>query len=80
MILLHLCKTLLELVNASACIYEFLLTGIERMALGADFDVHITLNGMGLNGLAASTSDGSFLILGMYSSLHFNTSSHSYSF
>ena len=35
---------------------------------------NITLNGVSLNTCAASTSDGSFFVFGMYSSLHFNTS------
>ncbi len=74
-LLLHLCKTLLELVNASAGIYEFLLTCIERMALGADFNVHITLYGVSLNACTTSTSDGSYFVLGMNTVLHFNTSS-----
>ena len=73
-LLCYLSKTLLKLINASAGIYEFLLTCIERMALGADFHVHITLNGVSGNGGAAGTSDGSFFVIRMYSSFHFHTS------
>lgn len=31
-------ETLLELINATACINEFLLPGKERVALGANFN------------------------------------------
>ena len=68
-------KTSLELVNASAGIDKLLLTCIERMALGADFDVHITLDRVRGNGRTASASDGSFLVFGMDSGFHFDTSS-----
>ena len=42
--LLHHAETLLELINASAGIYELLLTGKERMALGANFDTKLTVS------------------------------------
>ena len=63
-------ETLLELVNASAGIDEFLLTGEEGMALGADFDLQIAFGGASLNFLAASTLDGALFIFGMDLILH----------
>ncbi len=37
-------QTLLELVNTSAGIYKFLLTGEERMALGANVNAKLTVS------------------------------------
>ncbi len=72
--LFHLCKTLLELIHTSAGIYELLLACIERMAFGADFHVHIALDGMRLNGRTAGTSDSSGFVFGMNSLFHVHTS------
>ena len=63
-------QTLLELVNASACINELLLAGEERMALGADFNLQIALGGARLDFCAASTLDGALFIFGMDLILH----------
>jgi len=72
--LLNCCKTLLKSINASAGINELLLTSEEGVALGANFYIHIALNGMGNNSLATSALNGSNLVLGMNSGFHFNTS------
>ena len=68
-------KTLLELVNSSACINKLLLAGEEGMALRANFNtdlaVSITLSRTGNNSLAACATDGYFFIIGMNSRLHF---------
>ena len=61
---------LLELVNASARIGQLLLAGIERMALGTDFNVKILLRGTGLPGLTACTTHGCRAVLRMNSFLH----------
>ncbi len=50
---LGLTHSLVELVNASACINELLLACIERMALGADFNLDILLCGHSLDHVAA---------------------------
>jgi hypothetical protein len=75
LLLLGACsKTLLELINASACINELLLAGIEGMALGADFNVDITNDGMSFHSSTACATNDSGLIFGMNSSFHFYTS------
>jgi hypothetical protein len=70
-LLLESSNSLLELVNASACVNELLLTGEERMALGADINSHLAaVGGLGYNSLTACTSDGASLILRMDSLFH----------
>lgn len=64
------CQTLLESVNTSACINEFLLAREEGMALGANFHSHIALRGTGLVLGTARTSDRAFFVIGMDSVLH----------
>ena len=66
-------KTLLELINASACINELLLAGKERMALGADVNADLAALGRtGNEGFAASTLNGYFFVSRMESFLHDN--------
>ena len=70
-LLLESSHSLLELVNASACVNELLLTGEERMALGADINSHLAAIGrLGYNSLAACTLNGAGLILRMDSVFH----------
>ena len=65
-------KSLLKLVNSTACINEFLLAGKEGMTLGANFNSHFTaLGGLGYNGLTASALDRHFFVIRMDSGLHF---------
>ncbi len=65
-------QSLLELVNSSAGINKLLLTGKEGMALGADFNSHFSaFSGLSCYGLAASTLDRHFFVIGMNSGLHF---------
>ena len=47
---------LVELVHAAAGIDELLLAGVERVALGADFNRDVLLGGTGLNHVAAFQS------------------------
>ena len=68
-------ETLIESVNASAGINELLLTGEERVALGADFDLDIALGGAGLNHIAAVAGDGALFKIRMNSFLHFSFTS-----
>ncbi len=51
-LLVHI-ETLLESVNTSACINELLLAGIERVALGANFNLDVFLCGHSFNYVAA---------------------------
>ena len=66
----------LETLNTSACIDELLLTGKERMALGADIDFDkVAFLGRTRNkGLSASTLNFHRFILRMYIRLHYITS------
>ena len=67
-------ESLLELIHASACIDELLLTREEGVALGANFNLHLAaLGGLGLNDLAASALDQARLVNGMDSVFHCNT-------
>ena len=59
-----------ELVNAAAGVNQLLLTGVERVALGADFNGYIGLGGASLNDGAASALDSGLLIIRMDSFLH----------
>ena len=66
-------KSSLELINASAGVNKLLLTGKEGMALGADINSQVAaLGGLGLNDLAASTSDLAYFVLRMDSVFHFH--------
>ena len=70
--------TLVELVYASAGIYQLLLAGKERMALGANIHaklaIGITLGRTSGEGLTASAANLYFLVIGMDSSFHDFTS------
>lgn len=64
---------LLELVYASACVYQLLLTRKVRMAFVADFylDRIGILCSTGLKGCATSTYNCRFVIIRMYTLFHF---------
>ena len=65
-------ELLVELVNTTAGVNQLLLAGVERMALGADFDENILLGGAGLIGGATSAADNGGLIVRMDSGFHNN--------
>ena len=70
-LLLGRSQSSLELVNASACVNELLLTGEEGMALGADINSLLAaLGGSGLYDLTACATNGASLILRMDSVFH----------
>ena len=70
-LLLRGSQSSLELVNASACVNELLLTGEEGMALGADINSLLAaLGGSGLYDLTACATNGASLILRMDSVFH----------
>lgn len=57
---------LAELVHAARGIHDLLLTGIERMAVRADFHLQIVTQGRaGLERVAARAADGDLFVLGM---------------
>ena len=64
---------LLELVHAAAAVYQLLLAGKERMALGANFHLQLLLGRTGLKRLTAYATDGCLAILGMDFLFHANS-------
>ena len=68
-LLFHI-ETLLEAINTSASVYELLLAGVERMALGADINLHLFLCGPGLKCFTAYAANDAFAVLGMDVFLH----------
>ena len=68
-------KTTSELVNTSAGINKLLLTGKERMALGADVYTDVTaLGGTGNKRFSASADNLGFLIIRMDCLFHYTNS------
>ena len=66
--------TLVEAIDASCGIDEFLFTREERVASRTDFDVQVTfLRRAGLERLAARAGDGYFNVFWMNSWFHFVT-------
>ena len=63
-------ETLLEAIDASAAVNQLLLAGIERVALGANFDLDVLFGGTSLNDFAASTADRRLFVLRMDTFLH----------
>ena len=61
---------LLESVNTSASVNQLLLTGEERMALGADFYSDVLLGRACRDLVTASASDYSSFVYGMNTFLH----------
>ena len=64
---------LVELVHASAGVNQFLLAGIEGVALGADFNRDVLFGGASLNDIAAGAADSGRLVFGMNTLFHFNS-------
>ena len=63
-------ELLVETVNTSTGVNQLLLAGIERVALGANFNLDVLFGGAGLNNLAARASDCSLFVLRMDTFLH----------
>ena len=57
-------ETLVEALNTSAGVDQLLLTSVERMALGANFDVDLGLGGTSLDDVAACAGDGAVNVVG----------------
>ena len=57
-------------INTSAGVYQLLLTGEERMALGTNVNYDVLLGGASLDDVAASTTNGRLFVVGMDSLLH----------
>lgn len=67
-------KTLFKSVYASARVNKLLLAGVERVALGANFNSDVFLCGTRLDDIAASAGYRCFLVVGMDTLFHNNTS------
>ena len=66
------CQSLFELIQTTACIDKFLLTGVEGVALGANVNTHLAaLSGTGYKRLTARATNHALNILGMDSVFHF---------
>ena len=67
--------SLLEFVDASACVNKFLFAREVRMALGANFNTKFVdvLGGTGLECVSACTHDCYVMVLGMDSFFHFDS-------
>ena len=63
-------EPLLEAINTSASVYQLLLAGIERRALGADIHLHLFLRGAGFKCFTAYAANDTFAVLGMNVFLH----------
>ena len=64
-------KSLVEPINTSTGVNQLLLAGIERVALGADFNTNVLLGGTGRKDVATGTADRGLFVLGMDTFLHF---------
>ena len=63
-------KAAIEAVHTSAGIDQLLLASVERMALGANFDVDLRLGGTSLDHIAARAGDGAVNVVGMDTLFH----------
>ena len=69
-ILLVVAVLLIELINTSLSSGSLLCACVERMALGADFDVDLRLCGTCNECVSAVAGNGSLIILGLNRSFH----------
>ena len=63
-------ESLVETINTSTGVNQLLLAGIERVALGADFNADVLLGGAGRKDVATGTANRSLFVLGMDTFLH----------
>ena len=64
-------ESLVEAINTSTGVNQLLLAGIERVALGADFNSDVLLGGTSRKDVATSTTDGSLFVVRMDAFSHF---------
>ena len=81
MLLANLLKTelLIELLNASAGVDQFLLACIEGVTFGANFNRYVFLRRACFNNFAASTPNCGLLVVGMDTFLHYVHLFHEFS-
>ena len=70
-------ETLLEAVHTPAGVHHLLLAGVERMTLGANFNLQFLLGGTGFPSFAAHATNDRLLIIRMDLFLHANFTSFS---
>ena len=63
-------ESLVETVNTSTGVNQLLLAGIERVALGADFNSDVLLGGASSKDVTASATNCSLFVIGMDTFLH----------
>ena len=63
-------ESLVETINTSTGVNQLLLAGIERVALGADFNADVLLSGAGRKDVATGTTDRCLFVIGMDTVLH----------
>ena len=71
-------ETLVEALNTSAGVNQLLLASVERMALGANFDVDLRLGRTSVDDIAACAGNGAVNIVRMdtlFHSFHLNSGS-----
>ena len=68
-------ETLLEAVHTPAGVHQLLLAGVERMTLGANFNLQFLLGGTGFPSFAAHAAYDCLLIIRMDLFLHANFTS-----
>ena len=64
-------EALVEAIDTSTGVNQLLLAGIERVALGADFNTNLILGGAGGESVATGATDRGLFVLGMDTFLHF---------
>ena len=64
-------EALVEAINTSTSVNQLLLAGIERVALGADFNTNVLLGRTSGKDIAACATDSGLFVLGMDTFLHF---------
>ena len=63
-------ESLVETVNTSTGVNQLLLAGIERVALGADFNLDVLLGGTSGKLVATSATDSGLFVSGMDAFFH----------
>ena len=63
-------ESLVEPINTSTGVNQLLLAGIERVALGADFNADVLLGGTGRKDVATGAANRSLFVIGMDTFLH----------
>ena len=58
-------ESLVEPINTSTGVNQLLLAGVERVALGADFNSDVLLGGTGRKDVATGTANGGLFVLGV---------------